>query len=344
MLYATTRNNTEAYTAQRVLHRKRGPDGGLFVPFRIPHFSEEEILAFGTKSFNTSLTEVLNWLFSTRLTAYDVDFTLGRHSVSLQQLGQKILIAECWHNTDWQFSRMVTDLTGLLISDSSILPEAAGWAETGIRIAVLFGIFGELIRENMVDFRRKLDISLVSGDFSGPMSAWYAREMGLPIGNIVCCCNENSSTWEFLCHGQLRSEGIAVQTVVPEGDLVIPEGLERLICAYGGTGEVNRYVDAIHRGGTYYVDDGLLSRMRQGLYATVSSQRRILSTIPSVYATHNYLLAPSSSLAYAGLQDYRSKTGEMHTALILTEKSPRLDLKLLADVTGISERDLAKRI
>ena len=44
MLYATTRNSSEAFTAQRVLTGKRGPDGGLFVPYRIPRFSREEIL------------------------------------------------------------------------------------------------------------------------------------------------------------------------------------------------------------------------------------------------------------------------------------------------------------
>ena len=43
MLYVTTRNNRDAYTAQRVLRENRGPDGGLYVPFREPVFSREEI-------------------------------------------------------------------------------------------------------------------------------------------------------------------------------------------------------------------------------------------------------------------------------------------------------------
>ena len=71
MLYATTRNNCDAYTAQRVLTMKRGSDGGLIVPYRIPRFSEEEILALGTKSFNRNLADTLNLLFNTRLTGYD---------------------------------------------------------------------------------------------------------------------------------------------------------------------------------------------------------------------------------------------------------------------------------
>ena len=41
MLYVTTRNNRDAYTARRALTENRGPDGGFFVPFREPVFTPE---------------------------------------------------------------------------------------------------------------------------------------------------------------------------------------------------------------------------------------------------------------------------------------------------------------
>ena len=344
MLYATTRNNSDAFTAQRVLTMKRGSDGGLFVPFRLSRFSEGEILALGQRNFNSNLADMLNLLFGSRLTGYDIDFAMGRYSVRLQQLGQKIVMGECWHNTDWLFSRMVSDLSRLVLSDETEQAELKGWAEIGVRISVLFGIFGELIRAGLAGGDKKVDIAMVSGDFSAPMAAWYARSMGLLIGNIVCCCNENSGIWDFICHGQLRTDGVAVKTVVPEGDVVVPESLERLISAYGGPSEVDHFVETVRRGGTYYADDAFLQRLRQGIYVTVSSERRILSTIPSAYSTHEYLLAPASALAYAGLQDYRARTGALRTALILTEKSPALDQELIAKILGISEQGLAKRL
>ena len=342
MLYTTTRNNVDTYTAQRVLTLKRGPDGGLFVPFHLPVFTKEEILALGKKNFNARLSDILNLLFGTRLTGYDIDLSVGRHAVRLNQLGQRLLIGECWHNIDWQFSRVVRDLSQLMLAEKNADVEIEGWAETGIRIAVLFGIFGELIREGMASHEKTVDISVVSGNFSGPMSAWYARGMGLPIGNIVCCCNENSSLWDFICHGQLRTDGIALKTIVPEGDTIIPEELERLILAYGGPEEVLNYVQTIRQGGTYYVDEGFLSRMRKGIYVTVSSERRICSTISSCFSTHRCLLSSGSALAYAGLQDYRARTGESRPALILAEKSPRLDMELIMDVMDTTQQELEK--
>lgn len=344
MLYATTRNSIDAFTAQRVLTQKRGPEGGLFVPFRLNRLSEDEIAALGTKSFNANLAAGLNLLFNSQLTSYDIDLAMGRQSVRLQQLGQKILMGECWHNTSWQFSRMVSDLTRLVCTEEVSEPVSDGWAELGIRIAVLFGIFGALIREGLAGKDKVVDISVLSGDFTAPMAAWYGRNLGLPIGNIVCCCNDNSRLWDFICHGQLKTDGVAKTTLVPEGDILVPDGLERLICAYGGPMEVQRYVDTVRRGGTYYVEDSFLHRMRQGIYVTVSSDKRIAATIPGAWATHRYVLTPAGALCYSGLQDYRTRTGTTRTSLILTEKSPSLEAAFIAQTLGMEEQELCSKL
>ena len=324
MLYVTTRNNVDVFTAHRVLTHKRGPDGGLFLPYRVPTFSQEEIYALAKNNFNANLADTLNLLFGSHLSSYDIDLALGRHCVRLNQLGQKLIIGECWHNTDWHIGRMICDIAKLVSPDESAL-EVNGWVQIGVRVAILFGIFGELIREGLADSENTVDVALTSGNFAGPMSAWYARTMGLPIGNIVCCCNENATLWDFICHGVLRTDGIATKTIVSEADVVIPEYIEHLICLYGGPDEIERYVQTLHRGGSYYVDDGLLNRLRQGLYITVSSEKRVLNTIPNVLSTHHYLLSKHGALAYSGLLDYRARTGVMRTSLILTEKSPTLD-------------------
>lgn len=336
MLYVTTRNNRDAYTAQRALRENRGPDGGLFVPFREPNFTAEEIAALADKSFSLCVSEVLNTLFKTRLTAWDVDFSIGRYAVRLEMLGSRVVMAESWHNLESEFSRLVKNLSNLLRGDAETETLPGDWAEIAVRIAVLFGIFGELMRQGIVSSEKKVDISVVSGDFSAPISAWYARRWGLPIGNIVCCCNENGNLWDFICHGQLKTGDVAVQTITPEADIVVPSGLERLIHGSEGVEEVANFLSVVRRGGTYYVDDALLHKLRQGIYVTVTSQRRVLSTIPNIFASHKYLLSPYAALAYAGLQDYRSRTGESRCALVLAEKSPLRDAETVSSALGVT--------
>lgn len=342
MLYVTTRNNTDVFTAQRALREKRGPDGGLYVPFRDPAFPKENIASLKEKTFNRCIAETLNVLYKTQLTPWDVDFAIGRYAVRLVKLGQRITVGETWHNLESDFSRLVKNLSGLLRGDDDTDAIPGDWAEIGIRIAVLFGIFGELMRAGIADVDTKVDISVVSGDFSAPMSAWYARKWGLPIGNIVCACNENSNLWDFVCHGILRTGDVAMRTDTALADVAVPEGLERLIFAYGGMAETERFLETVRIGGNYYAEEPLLSNLRNGLYVTVSSKNRLASTIPSVFATHRYVLSPYGALTYAGLQDYRARTGESRPALILAERSPLLDGEKTADALGISVEALER--
>lgn len=333
MLYLSTRNNSDAFTAQRVLRENRAPDGGLYAPFRLPLFSPEEIGAFGGKPFNACVADILNLLFNTKLTGWDVDFSAGRFPVRLCTMSHRIIIGETWHNPHWNFSRMVQNLAGKLRQDG--IAEISDWTLTGVRIAVLFGIFGELLRSGIAHQEAPVDISVVSGDFSAPMAAWYTRKMGLPIGNIVCCCNENSSVWDLIHHGQLRTDSIAEKTTTPEADIALPSGLERLIYGCGGYLETQKYVDCCRKGRVYSPGEHIHARLRDGIHVSVVSRERLETVIPSVYRTNSYLLSPYTALAYAGLLDYRVNTGENRCGLILADKSPACDPDTVANALGV---------
>ena len=337
MLYVTTRNNRDDFTAQRALREDRVPDGGLYLPFRTPRFTPSEIDELAGKPFNQCIADILNLLFKTNLTSWDVDFCIGRYPVRLETLRHRILIAEAWHNPQWKYERLVQNLTDHLCGESSV---PSNWVKIGVRIAVLFGIFGELKCNGITS----ADVSVLSGDFSAPISAWYARQWGLPIENIICSCNENNSLWDLICHGQLRTDTVSICTEIPEVDVAIPENLERLIYEAGGVGEVQRYLDTCRQGRMYCPNDGILMKLRKGLYVSVVSSQRIRTTIPSVYRTHHYLFSPCTALAYAGLLDYRAKTGETRHAVVLAEKSAACDIPIIAQSMGITEEDVREML
>ena len=333
MLYVTTRNNRDAFTAQRALRENRGPDGGLYLPFHTPRFSQPEIETLAEKTFNQCVAETLNLLFKIKLTSWDIDFCIGRYPVRLETLRHRIILAETWHNPDWNYERLVKNLVDHLCNDYSVPTD---WAKIAVRIAVLVGVFGELKRMGIT----AADVAVVSGDFSAPISAWYARQWGLPVGNIVCCCNENKSLWDLICHGQLRTDILSIPTIIPEADITLPTDLERLIYECGGIPEVQRYLEACRQGRMYCPNDAILTKLRNGLYVSVVSSQRMETTIPSVYRTHNYLLSPYTALAYAGLLDYRAKTGETGYAVVLAERSPMNDAAAVAGAMGIPEEEL----
>lgn len=338
MLYLSTRNPIDAFTAQKVLTRNRASDGGLYLPMRMPIFSPDQIDALADKSFNSCVAEVLNLLFNTRLTGWDVDFCVGRYPVRLESMTHRIIVAQTWHNQEWDFSRTVRNLSGRLRQDG--IADASDWTYVGVRIAVLFGIFGSLLRAGVASRDEPVDISVVTGDFSAPMAVWYAKKLGLPIGNIICSCNENCSVWDLFHHGVLRTDVISENTSTPEADVALPSGLERLIYTCGGYPEVQKYVDACRKGRVYSPAEPVFSRLRDGFHVCVVGRQRLQNTIANVYRTNSCLFSPYTALAHAGLQDYRVNTGIHRHGLILADKSPACTPDTVAYALGITAAEL----
>lgn len=339
MLYATTRSDHDAYTPQRILWEKRGSDGGLFVPFRNPLYSAQDLNRIAGQSFPATVAELLNLQFNSRISSHDVDFAVGRYPVRLQKLTGRIIAAECWHNTRGELDRIAENLSALLNTDSDHTLQG-DWIHIAVRIAILFGIYGELNRVGLADPAAPFDISLVSGDFVSPVSAWYARQWGLPIGNIVCCCNENSGIWNLFAHGQLRTDGAPIPTLTPKADVVVPESLERLVYGAAGPAETESYVNCVKNGSTWYLHPAVLTELRRGIHVSVVSEKRMLSTIRGVYSAAGYLLSPYDALCHGGLQDYRSRTGATGWAVMLCERSAELDRNTVGEAIGLTPEEL----
>lgn len=337
MLYVTTRNHQEAYTVNHVLTENRGGDGGLYVPRNLPKLTAQEWHSLSERSFGQCTADILNLFFSTKLTGWDVDFAVGRYPIRLESLAHRIVMAELWHNPDLSYDRLEKNLRELLNTDMDM---PGSWVTIAIRMAVLAGILGS--RE--LQDAGPVDLALISGDFTLPVSAWYLRKMGFPIGNIICCCNENKPFWELICNGQMRTDATSMPSIIPEADVTLPVNLERLISGCAGIPETERYLQCCRTGNPYFVSDAMLSQLRQELCASVVSSIRVETTIPNAYKTHHYLLSPAAALAYSGLMDYRAKTGITRTAIVICDQNPVLQAEIVAKTMDISVTELEKLV
>jgi len=221
-----------------------------------------------------------------------------------------------------------------------VKPIGTSWLKIALRIAVLFGIFGELQKDTALGAEKMIDVSVPAGDFSLPMSLWYARVMGLPIAKIICCCNDNSGAWELLQHGEIRTDTPVVNTQTPLADIPVPLELERLIYAALGPSEAIRFGEMIEKGSVYSLRPDMLEKLKQGMYPAVVSNVRLEALIPSMYRTNNYVLGTYTAMAYGGVMDYRAKTGEIRHTLVLSERSPLCDPEALTKIMGISLPEL----
>lgn len=339
MLYATTRDKIAGYTAQQALKDERAPDGGIYMPEKLPVFSREELDALLKEPEPEIIARVLNLFFDGTLGRLDVEFEVGRRIIGMARISHRIVIGELWRNPEGGFEGLCSRLTQRLCTEGTA-QKPGTWMRIACRVALIFAIFSRLRREGILADEELLDVAALAGDFESPYALHVTRNMGLPIGEIICCCNANAGLWELFSFGQLKTSAKVAQTMTPLCDRVVPAALELLIRERLHEDDVMNYFDALERGGNFFLEPEAHQRLREGFSASVVSDRRMRLAIPNLYNTNGYILGPYSALAYTGLMDYRSHPGPRRTALMLTEHDPRENADIVTRALVLSSEEL----
>lgn len=314
------------------------------MPMKLPEYDWRQIKELGQKSFSQNVAEILNLFFGTKLDSWAVEFAIGRYPVKTVSIGSRETVAETWHNPVWKFERLAKGVEKSIRQSDHVSDTPTDWLMTASRISVLFGIFGDLIRQGSVKADEPIDVAVPSGDFSAAMAAWYAKQMGLPISTVICCCNENDGLWKLLHKGEIRTDAQPVRTETPDCDHVAPAALERLIFANLGRKAVGDFVRVSSARGTYYLEPEQQKKLRDCIYVPVTAKRRLESAVKSLYQSIGYPADAYTALCYSGILDYRSVTGEGRQVLIISEESPVYTLPYLSKCLGMTPQELKKRI
>ncbi len=306
MLYVTTRNNKHTYTSYQTLTDSVTPDGGRFVPLQLPVYDNSEIIAFTKLSFSQTVAQILSTFFSCHLSGWDVELVLGKTAPRLVTMNHRIAIAELWRNPEGRVGYIAEGLLPFVLGDNIKHTECSDWFKIAVNIAVLFGLYGEMIRTDTLTPGQSFDISVPADDFSAPMAGYYARKMGLPVEVIVCTCDDASPVWDIIQRGTFSTSAVSPELLLE---------IERLIYADLGMDAVALYLDKQQRMLGYTVPDGC-ETFAEGFFCAVAGESRAASIINSVYRNNTYFIDPHTALCLGGLQDYRAKHGGGRIALL----------------------------
>ena len=334
MLYVTTRTDRDAYPADRAILGSHAPDGGQFLPMVTPCFNQGVLEAAAGRSFHENVAGVLNQFWGSNLTSWDIDLHIGKLPTEIKELNSRTMVAEIWHNPDLSFRDIAERLFHLVVTEP--LEQPGQWFYMSLRIAHLFGVFAALTARGLVSAEKPLDVAVPSLDFQYPMALWYARSWGLPIGRIICACNENNAPWGLLHQGEIRTDMNVRHTYTAACDQAVPAGLERLIHATLGQEEVLRFVRTQERRRMYTLTAAQQLAMRAGISVCVVSQRRMEFMIPNLFQPDLWCPDPYTAMAYTALVDHRSHSGETGKALLLSEEDPIFSAEMLSKAMGVS--------
>ena len=309
MLYITTRSHCETYTAAKTLTTDTALDGGLYVPFQMPSLSAEQLQGMSHAGI---IANVLSLFFRVNLTEDDITQCIGSTDFKTETADRKVTVAQLWNTAHRGFSEIEYGIYRKLCRDVTPCRQVTQWPKIAIRIAVIAALTA-----NAAD---GLDIAVNSGDFIDPIAAYYCKEMGLPVGTILCATNENGILWDLFTHGQASCGASVRKTGLPELDVALPQQLERLIFSLYGMPQALEFCQCQEKGRVYKTL--LPEQLSKGFAICVVSTQRVDSVIHRVYSTNRYILDTYSALTFGGLQDYRASSGDIRQTLLLSTYSP----------------------
>ena len=62
----------------------------------------------------------------------------------------------------------------------------------------------EMCRAGKVAMGEPVNFAVPTGNFGNILAAYFAKEMGVPIGKLICASNRNNVLTDFLSEGRYR--------------------------------------------------------------------------------------------------------------------------------------------
>ena len=198
------------------------------------------------------------------------------------------------------------------------------WARLAPQIIYYVSSYVQLVKDGELKYGEKLNVVVPTGNFGNILAAYYAKQMGIPIGKLICASNANNVLTDFINTGIYDRNRKFYTTVSPSMDILISSNLERLL--YHLTGEndklINEWFTALKNDGRYEVNDSVKAAIKENFYAGCCDDEQTKGAIKEVFDEYSYLMDTHTAVAYKVYEDYKKKTGDNTKTLIASTANP----------------------
>ena len=199
------------------------------------------------------------------------------------------------------------------------------------QIVYYFSAYAELLNAGAISLGDQVNFVVPTGNFGNILAAYYARNMGLPVGKLICASNRNNVLTDFFRNGVYDTRRTFFKTTSPSMDILISSNLERLLyeCADRDGELVGRWMKQLKECYTYAIGEQRQEWMNDVFDAGYCDDMQCAAEIRSRFMQNQYLMDTHTAVASHVLREYREKTGDPTPAVIVSTASP---YKFAADV------------
>lgn len=102
------------------------------------------------------------------------------------------------------------------------------WGRLLPQVVYYVSSYAELVAQGKLEAGKPLDVCVPTGNFGNILAAWYAKQIGTPLGTLFCASNENRVLTDFINTGSYDiSDREFVLTPSPSMDILVSSNVER---------------------------------------------------------------------------------------------------------------------
>ncbi len=183
--------------------------------------------------------------------------------------------------------------------------------------------YAKLLGEGKIAEGETINVTVPTGNFGNILAAFYAKNMGLPIGKLICASNENKVLYDFFSTGSYDRNRPFVLTTSPSMDILVSSNLERLIYWIAGndTHKDAELMQALNKEGRYGLTEGMRAQLGD-FYGNYAREEEVAGTIRSLYEECGYVIDPHTAVAATVYRKYVEETGDGRVTVIASTASP----------------------
>ena len=173
------------------------------------------------------------------------------------------------------------------------------WGRLLPQIVYYFSAYCDFLNSNGLKLGDEVDFAVPTGNFGDILACWYAKQMGLPVGKLICASNENNVLADFFKTGTYDRNRAFHTTISPSMDILVSSNLERLLYSVcGDDKQVAEYMRSLSEKGSYTVSKEIFKVLSDNFVGGFCTDADTKATIANVYNEHGYLIDTHTAVAY----------------------------------------------
>ncbi|KEI87008.1 threonine synthase [Clostridium botulinum] len=197
-----------------------------------------------------------------------------------------------------------------------------------------------LLKDKKVEEGDSINIVVPTGNFGNILAAFYAKNMGIPVGKLICASNKNKVLTDFINTGIYDRRRNFSVTNSPSMDILISSNLERFLYEISGRDSclIENLMAELKEKGKYEITEEMKKRLNI-LYGDFADEDDTLKAIEKVYENSDYLIDTHTAVAYRVYEKYKNKTRDNRVTIIASTASPSKFPKSINEVLNIGHKN-----